>query len=414
MKYLNQLFFIFIVSAALLACDSQSNVNNAHDAEMHEGEEEVIKGPHGGRLLSDDDFALELTIFETGIPPEFRVFASHHGELINPELVDLQITLTRLGGDVDEIHFRPQGEVLRGDMEIVEPHSFVVSVVAKYNGKTHRWEYENFEGRTKISSEIAASFDLETTIAGPAKLEESITVYGQIVANPENVRKVSARFEGAIQRVHVSIGDVVTKGQALARIESNESLSTYAVKAPISGVITERNANAGEQSNGRQLFTIMDTSSVWANLMVFPKDRARIKKGAPVMITTATDGKVVSGEVSYINIVSDVNQAVVARVILDNSERQLVPGTYVTGRIVVANYEVPLAVLRSGLQSFRDFTVVYAQIGEEYEVRMLELGRQDEQWVEVLGGLSAGTRYVSKNSYLVKADIEKSGASHDH
>ena len=75
---------------------------------------------------------------------------------------------------------------------------------------------------------------------------------------------------------------------------------------------------------------------------------------------------------------------------------------------------MPLAVKRTGLQTFRDFTVVYAQIGNEYEVRMLELGRQDGEWVEVLGGIEQGTRYVSANSYLIKADIEKSGAAHDH
>ncbi len=49
-----------------------------------------------------------------------------------------------------------------------------------------------------------------------------------------------------------------------------------------------------------------------------------------------------------------------------------------------------------------------------YEVRMLDLGRADEEWVEVLGGLKVGTEYVTENSYLIKADIEKSGASHDH
>ena len=84
--------------------------------------------------------------------------------------------------------------------------------------------------------------------------------------------------------------------------------------------------------------------------------------------------------------------------------------------IVVDEVEhaVPLAVKRTGLQTFRDFTVVYAQIGDEYEVRMLELGRQDDEWIEVLGGLEAGTRYVTTNSYLVKADIEKAGAVHEH
>ena len=75
---------------------------------------------------------------------------------------------------------------------------------------------------------------------------------------------------------------------------------------------------------------------------------------------------------------------------------------------------MPLAVKRTALQTFRDFTVVFVQVGDTYEVRMLELGRQDDTWVEVKGGLKPGSIYVTENSYLIKADIEKSGASHDH
>ncbi len=108
------------------------------------------------------------------------------------------------------------------------------------------------------------------------------------------------------------------------------------------------------------------------------------------------------------------NQAVNARAVLDNASGEFPPGTHVTGTIRVAEYTVPLAVKRSGLQAFRDFTVVYAQIGDEYEVRMLDLGRQDDEYIEVLGGLEAGTRYVTENSFVLKADIEKSGATHDH
>ena len=73
-----------------------------------------------------------------------------------------------------------------------------------------------------------------------------------------------------------------------------------------------------------------------------------------------------------------------------------------------------LAVRRSALQTFRESDVVYANVGEIYEVRMLDLGRKDENFVEVIGGLVPGQTYVTANSYLVKADIEKSGASHDH
>ena len=71
---------------------------------------------------------------------------------------------------------------------------------------------------------------------------------------------------------------------------------------------------------------------------------------------------------------------------------------------------VPLA----SLQTFRDWDVVFVRFGDDYEIRPLELGRRDGVNVEVLSGLKAGDPVVVAQSYIVKADIEKSGASHDH
>ena len=131
-------------------------------------------------------------------------------------------------------------------------------------------------------------------------------------------------------------------------------------------------------------------------------------------ISPATGGSPVAGVVSTLEVLAREDQSVVARAVLENPEGQLVPGTFVTADVTVAEHTVPIAVKKAGLQAFRDFTVVYAQVGEEYEVRMLELGRETKEYAEVLGGLEPGTRYVTENSYLIKADIEKSGASHDH
>ena len=103
-----------------------------------------------------------------------------------------------------------------------------------------------------------------------------------------------------------------------------------------------------------------------------------------------------------------------AHVVLDNRNGDWHPGQFVNATVRVAETNVSLAVKRSALQGFRDFTVVFAQVDETYEVRMLDLGRQDDSWVEVLGGIEPGVRYVTENSYLLKADVEKSGASHDH
>lgn len=406
MKTFIQLAGIIILSVILSAC--------AENNTSHNENEEVKKGPHGGRLLTDGDFTIELSIFETGVPPEFRVWAINEGELLKPTDVELNVTLTRLGGKKDNINFKPHGDALRGDRVIYEPHSFIVTINAKHNGTTHTWQYENFEGRTKIEKAVAKALEIETSIAGAVTLQETVSVFGQVVANAERVRDIHARFDGVIKSVAISMGNKVEKGQTLATIESNESLKLYSIKAPISGVITHRNANPGEQSEGRTLFTIMDPSTVWVELSIFPADQNRVHIGAPVTVNATASKQSATGTIETINVIAETNQSVTARVVLDNKEGKLVPGSYVKAEIQVAEHPVTLAVKRSGLQAFRDFTVVYAQIGEEYEVRMLDLGKQDGEWIEVLGGLEVGTHYVSENSYVIKADIEKSGAAHDH
>jgi len=405
--------FVVLIAMLVTGCSGTDDEHGA-DEHGHEAEAEPAKGPHRGRLLTDGDFEIELAIFETGVPPEYRVWATDAGAPISPHDVDLQVTLTRLGGISDDIGFVAQDDFLRGDVVVYEPHSFLVTVEASYQGSTHRWEYENFEGRTRIARDIAEEAGIVVETAGPATISENLTVYGRIVSDPENVSHVNARFDGVIRSVSASIGDVVKKGQALAVVEANDSLNNYTIAAPISGTVIDRHANPGETTGGQSLFTIVDTSSVWAELAVFPSDRSRVRVGAPVTVSTAVGDISLDGEIALLSPVAGANQSVTARVPLDNPEGLLAAGMYLTGEIEIAQYDVPLAVKRSSLQPFRDFTVVYTQIGEEYEVRMLELGRQDGTWVEVLGGLDAGATYVTANSYVIKADIEKSGASHDH
>lgn len=372
------------------------------------------RGPNNGRLLRSGDFMLELAIFETGVPPEYRAWATVNGTPVTPTDVNLNVQLTRLGGIVDDIGFAPQGDALRGDMVIYEPHSFSVSVAATHAGATHRWVYDSFEGRTMIEPGVREALGIATEIAGPAIIEESIPVYGRITANTEAISHVSARFDGRIESVSASLGARVNAGDQLARVESNQSLTPFTVTAPIDGIITERHAGPGEQTAGRELFTITDTSTVWADFAVFPSDLARIDAGSTVRINTTLAEQPFEGTIAMILPAVNDNQAATARVVIDNTEGRLLPGTWVSAQIKVAEYEVPLAVRREGLQSFRDFTVVYAQIGDEFEVRMLEMGRQSDEWVEILGGLAPGTRYVTQNSYILKADVEKDGASHDH
>ena len=75
---------------------------------------------------------------------------------------------------------------------------------------------------------------------------------------------------------------------------------------------------------------------------------------------------------------------------------------------------VPVAVRIEAIQTIRDWSVVFVKHGDVFEARPLELGRRDRDWVEVLDGLSSGEAYAVENSFVIKAEIGKAGATHDH
>ncbi|MCY1294887.1 hypothetical protein D9M70_442040 [compost metagenome] len=58
--------------------------------------------------------------------------------------------------------------------------------------------------------------------------------------------------------------------------------------------------------------------------------------------------------------------------------------------------------------------MVFGRYGKYLEARPLELGRSDDKMVEVLEGLSPGEKYAAGNSFTVKAELGKAGATHDH
>jgi len=415
------LLIVALLAVAIIAFYSfrdtphEGETGHAHGEKNEHAEEEFARGPHNGRLLTDGDFAVEITIFEEGVPPQFRVYAYEDDKPLKPGEIQLTMELSRLDGEVNRFNFAPEGEALNGDATVVEPHSFDVKVQAVHEGKTHEWTYESYEGRTTIDAAAAQASGIETATAGPATIQEKLQLTGRVMLNPNTTAQVKARFPGIVRDVKKKLGDTVAAGDVLAMVESNDSLQPYPVKAPIGGVILARNTNIGDVAGDAPLFTISNLSDVWAEFHVFPRDVDRVKAGQKVHVASVQGKQQQEGTIAFLLPVAEADsQTVVARVTLDNAEGKWRAGMSVRGDVVISEREVPLSVKASGLQRFRDFTVVFAQVNDTYEVRMLELGLNDGENVEVLSGIKPGTVYVSGNSYLIKADIEKSGASHDH
>ena len=372
------------------------------------------RGPHGGRLLRDGDFALEVTIFEDNVPPEFRLYAYEDDEPVPADRVQASVELTRLGGAVTTFQFTPDAGYLRGNAEVVEPHSFDVVVRATHAGKSHTWSYESHEGRVTIPSATAAEAGVRTAVAGPGVIRDVVNLVGTVVLNPDRHVHLKARFPGTVRAVRAQLGDRVRRGQTLLVVEANESLREYTVTAPFDGVVLARETNIGDVTGDHSLIEIADLSEVWVELHALGEQSSRITAGQPMRVASATTRDTADSRVDAVLPLATRGQSVIIRGRLDNRAGRWRPGMTVSAEVTIAERQVPLVVRESGLQRFRDFTVVFAQVGDTYEVRMLELGARDGEFAEVRSGLDAGTTYVTEQSFLIKADIEKSGAAHDH
>ncbi|MBD8524638.1 efflux RND transporter periplasmic adaptor subunit [Pseudomarimonas arenosa] len=415
---------IALLSLALVACGHHHDDELGHadaDTRGHghghndHAEEEVERGTHGGRLLRGGTLTVELAIYEEGVPPEYRAWLYRDGEPLPPQSGSLEVELSRLGGATDTHRFAVRGDHLVGNGMVYEPHSFDVTVRAEVEGQRAEWQFESHEGRTRIAAEIAEAAGIRVAAAGPGVIRDEHELQGLLTPIEGRHSRVGARFPGPIRSVTVGVGDRVQRGQTLATVESNVSLASYAVAAPIDGVVLARNAAVGEIAGEATLFEIADLSALWVDVHLFGGDAQHITPGLPIeVIRMSDDVSAITRLERVLPVTATASQSTVGRAVLDNADGRWRPGAAVRARVTVSEHMVPLTVPLAALQRFRDWDVVFIRVGEDYEIRPLQLGRRDGLNVEVLEGLKPGDPIVVEQSYLVKADIEKAGASHDH
>lgn len=477
----------FLVALVLIAACGR----NAEQADEHEqGGSEAAqeqKGPHGGKLLREGDFAVEVKIYEEGVPPEFRLYAYDDEKPVDVSELKATIDVKRLDR-TDVVRFLPKGDYLLGDREIVEPHSFDVVVNVERAGKPYRFTYSQVEGRTQLTSDQAREAGIVVETAGPARIKSVLELPGEIALNADRTAQLVARVPGVVTSVTKNLGDFVRRGETLAVVESGEVASARSeylaavrrrelarttaereeelfkkkissqeeylrarnayqeasinvrtaeqklsamglevsanedriavlpLRSPLTGNVIAKDVTVGESVAATDvLFTVADLSSVWVDITVPAQSIAGIRVGQRVRVHVPSTGQDSGGTVSYVGpLVGAENRTARARVVLPNSGGSWRPGLFVDVDLEAAETSVPVAVRAEALQSFRDWNVVFIQVGDQYEVRPLELGRRDGQWVEVTAGLEPGQKYVAKNSFILKADVLKAGASHDH
>jgi cobalt-zinc-cadmium efflux system membrane fusion protein len=194
------------------------------------------------------------------------------------------------------------------------------------------------------------------------------------------------------------------------------TLARYELRSPLTGVVIGKRVTVGEAVEGPEtIFTVADLSTVWTDITVPPSQLSAVRTGQQVIVHWDDQDIKVPGTVTYVEaMVGEETRSSRARVVIANPKGMWRPGLFVNVHLTENETVVPMAVKAEALQTFRDWDVVFIKVGDLFEARPLKLGRREGEWVEVLSGLTLGLEYATKNSFVVKADVMKSGASHDH
>jgi cobalt-zinc-cadmium efflux system membrane fusion protein len=250
--------------------------------------------------------------------------------------------------------------------------------------------------------------------AGPQEIIFTKKIVGKIVPNANKTIYIYPRYNGLVMSLMKQLGETVHKNDVLSTIESNDSLQKYQITAPFSGLIVKKLANVGEQVEVKTpIYQLSDLSSVWCDLYVYRKNAKRIKIVQKVLVKDESHSE--ESTISYVSPLGvEHNQTMLARVDLDNQSGEWLPGMYVQVFVDVESKQVDIAVEDDAIQMVDGKSVIFVRTKEGFEVTPCHLGMKGKRFIEVEECLERGQIYASKNSYLIKAHLEKEGASHEH
>lgn len=305
---------------------------------------------------------------------------------------------------------------------VIPKLSGIVRQVTKNNGD------EVEEGETLIVLESREIADAKSAYLGAVKRQiialqlldmerelkdKNMTSAQDYQAALKESGNAETEMELARQKLHalgLSSDDVVT-------LESDDpsQMRFYTIKSPLSGTVLKRHATLGEQlSPDSEAFIIADLDHLWVEIYVYSQDIAKVKKGATINLK-ALDGQEATAQIISVNpVIDEDTRKSTAVAILDNTDREWNPGSYVSIAIDAGKEPATLIIGKDSVQNIEGEDCVFVEAENGFEIRPVQTGRCDGKRTEILSGISKGERVASTNTFLLKADHLKNEAEHEH
>ena len=202
----------------------------------------------------------------------------------------------------------------------------------------------------------------------------------------------------------------------------NASNGRYILKAPISGVISKKDLVIGENvQSASQLFTIDQLDQLWLEFIVPNAEIAGLSPNQKIEFKSLQTDKIYKAVIQTLNIEADAQTGrLQVRAKVQSSTAELRPNLMVNVLLQQHSDSTALRILQSAVQNVDGKNVIFVatQQGQQVEFHPtpIKLGQssKDSQYIEVLSGLNQGQKYAAQGSFLLKSELEKGEASHEH
>ncbi len=220
----------------------------------------------------------------------------------------------------------------------------------------------------------------------------------------------------ALREAEIAVNNANQKLKALGASPSAGALNRYELRAPFDAVVVEKHIALGESvKEDANVFTLSDLSTVWATINVPAKDLNLVKVGEKVTVRSISFDATAKGTVTYVgSLIGEQTRTATARVVLTNPDLSWRPGLFVNVAVTSGETEAPVTVTAGAVQTMEGRQVVFVEGPGGFQAKPVEVGHTDGKRTEVVKGLSAGTRYAATNSFVIKAEIGKASAEHEH
>lgn len=225
--------------------------------------------------------------------------------------------------------------------------------------------------------------------------------------------QILGSFEASDMDSQIESARLSLRSAELSLQSTRDQLDNYTITSPISGTVIEKNFKAGDNldaTTSGYLAVIYDMSKLTFDMKIDELDIGKIQVGQEVRITSkALEGQEFTGRVSKININGTTAGGVTSYpVTVDiDDPGDLLPGMNISAEILVEHAKHVLAV---PVEMVGRGNVVQVLPADAYdkdgnpdytrlEERPVTLGRNDENYIEILSGLEEGETVVYKMSY---------------